>query len=141
MPLPNESESPVAPWSNGRVINIGVRREHVEERAQALRNAGYEVQNAFSMAEMEGCLRNGRADVLVIGHNVSNEEKRHVLDRLKATGLQCSVVEMYMYVPELMAATAHVRWDEVSNGLVEAVKRAASEARRRSSESRVPELR
>jgi hypothetical protein len=93
------------------------------------------------MAEMEGCLRNGRADVLVIGHNVSNEEKRHVLDRLKATGLQCSVVEMYMYVPELMAATAHVRWDEVSNGLVEAVKRAASEARRRSSESRVPELR
>jgi CheY-like chemotaxis protein len=104
------------------IINIGVKREHVESRARILTQAGHTVKNAFSMAELEQYLREGDAQVLVMGHNLPGPDKRRVLGYLKRAGTKYRIIEVYMLVPELLAADAHVCWDKCTDTLAEAVE-------------------
>jgi hypothetical protein len=108
------------------VINIGIRPEHIESRARILRAAGHNVNNAHSISDMERHLADGAVEVLVIGHNLPGPEKRRIVECLKQSGRRCAVVEVYLFLPELMTADAHVYWDQVPEALLEAVNRAAS---------------
>jgi hypothetical protein len=103
------------------IINIGVRREHVESRAHLLTRAGHTVNNAYSLAELDHHLRAGDATVLVMGHNLPGPDKRRILDYVKRAPTECRIVEVYMLVPELLAADAHVCWNECADTLAEAV--------------------
>jgi hypothetical protein len=103
------------------IINIGVRREHVESRAHLLTRAGHTVNNAFSFAELERYLRAGDATVLVMGHNLPGPDKRRILEYVKCTPTPCRIVEVYTLVPELLAADAHVCWSDCADALAEAV--------------------
>ena len=106
------------------VLNIGVKREHVESRARVLTQAGHLVKNAFSIAELEQYLRDGDAEVLVLGHNLPAPEKRRILEYAKHASTKYRIVEVFMLVPELLAADAHVSWDECADTLPEAVEMA-----------------
>ena len=108
------------------LINIGIRSEHIESRARILRAAGHNVNNAQSIPDMERHLACGAVEVLVIGHNLPGSDKRRIVQSLKQSGKRCAVVEVYLFLPELMTADAHVCWDQGPDALVEAVNRGCS---------------
>jgi CheY-like chemotaxis protein len=106
------------------ILNIGVRREHLEVRALALSEAGHKVQNALSVTELNQRVREEVPDMVVIGHNIPDIEKRRAFDWIKENCRGCRVIEIYSLLPELMTADAHVCWNEGTDAVVKAVNQA-----------------
>jgi hypothetical protein len=107
------------------ILNIGVRREHVEIRALALIQAGHKVHNALSITELNQHIREEVPDMVVIGHNIPAIEKRRAFEWVKENCKGCRVVEIYSLLPELMTADAHVCWNQGTDAVVKAVNQAA----------------
>lgn len=87
-----------------------------------LEGAGFNVTSAGSLRETEHICRRASFDLVIIGQNFENEEKRRVAAAVRTILPQVRILELCRISPEIQSPD-HVLYDPTPEELVDFVQR------------------
>jgi len=87
-----------------------------------LEGAGFNVTSAGSLREAEHVCRRASFDLVIIGHNFSNDEKRRIANSVRTILPQAPILELCRISPEIPSPD-HVLYDPPPEDLVDFVQR------------------
>jgi len=84
-----------------RILSLATDSSLLTLRAMILQAAGYEVHSASNLLQVIEAYKSGDFDLVLIGHTISEKEKRRIASKLRELGTNGSVLELCLISPEI----------------------------------------
>jgi hypothetical protein len=104
------------------ILNLAPVESLRRTRAMMLEGAGFNVTSAGNLRETEHICRRASFDLVIIGQNFENEEKRRVAVAVRTILPQATILELCRISPEVQSPD-HVLYDPTPEELVDFVQR------------------
>ena len=110
-----------------RVLNISYDESLLQTRHWILEQAGYEVKSALGFMEAEAECRNGRFDLVIVGHSLPRRDKIALAEATRS-GCRAKVLSLRKQGQEPIPEADYASDSIDPDGLLEAVRNALGSA-------------
>lgn len=106
-----------------RILSVGVLKDLLQIRNDALKRAGFEVSSCAGAAHAKWLFRKHRHEVVVIGHGVPIQERNQLAAYVKKTSPQTKIAFLYLAkIEQAQMADAIVNVEEGPEYLVQTIQ-------------------
>jgi DNA-binding NtrC family response regulator len=125
---PRPKDEGVSSGNTGRrILSVSYDQSLLLTREMLLTVAGFEATSVKTLRDALECCRNGRFDLIIVGHSIPKEDKQDIVQQLRKLS-SAPVLSIRRHGEEpLPDATHSVDSIEGPTGLLEAVERALHE--------------